>query len=159
MSSVRCKLRKIQINTAMLRIRFHRFRIQIRIHHSRLNIIPYTDPDTKIRIQAFDDQKKFTTGKKLKFVWSKIAIYLSIGLYKGRPSYRRSLQHLEREHPAPENMKFLNFLYFCGSFARWDPVPDSESGSTDLIESGSEMLIFRRRLSCKKLWEVICKEF
>jgi hypothetical protein len=37
-----------------------------------------------------------------------------------------------------------------------DPDPDSESGSSDLIGSGSEkILIFKRRLSCKKHLEVI----
>jgi hypothetical protein len=44
--SVRCKFRKIQRYLAMFRIRFHRFQIQIRIHHFRLNINPDTDPDT-----------------------------------------------------------------------------------------------------------------
>jgi hypothetical protein len=35
--------------------------------------------------------KNFTAEKMYIFL-SKIAIYLSLGLYKGRPSYRRSLQ-------------------------------------------------------------------
>jgi hypothetical protein len=34
--------------------------------------------------------KKFTAEKKI--LGSKTTIYLSIGLHKGRPSYRRSLQ-------------------------------------------------------------------
>jgi hypothetical protein len=38
-------------------------------------------------------------------------------------------------------MKFLNFfLLLCVIFALLDPDPDSESGSTDLIESGSKTL-------------------
>ncbi len=42
---------------------------------------------------------------------------------------------LEREHPALQNMKFLNFfLILWAIFNLLDP--DSESGSTDLIESG-----------------------
>ncbi len=38
---------------------------------------------------------------------------------------------LKREHPALQNMNFLNFFYICGSFC------PRESGSTDPIESGS----------------------
>jgi hypothetical protein len=40
-------------------------------------------------------------------------------------------------------MKFLYFFYFCGSFfilLDQGPDPDSEYGSTDLIESGSTTL-------------------
>jgi hypothetical protein len=47
---------------------------------------------------------------------------------------------LKREHPALQNKKFLNFfLLLRVIFALLDPDPDS--GSTDLIESGSEILI------------------
>ncbi len=88
------------------------------------------------------------------------------------PSRTSKLQEkpsdLKREHPAPQNMKFLTFFYFCGSFLpfwvririhitnpdlmTWlnpDPIqlsygsgailtpPYYESGSNDLIESGS----------------------
>jgi hypothetical protein len=46
---------------------------------------------------------------------------------------------LKREHPALQNIKFLNFFLFLWViFALLDPGPDSESGPTDLIESGSE---------------------
>jgi hypothetical protein len=52
--------------------------------------------------------------KKFKiFFWSKIAIYLSLGLHKGRPSYRRSLQ------PSNENIQHFqtwNFLIFFSIF-------------------------------------------
>ncbi len=65
-------------------------------------VIP--DPD-RIRIQVFDDQK---LRKKYIwiFFWSKIAIYLSLGLHKGRPSYRRSLQ------PSKENIQHINLFNF-----------------------------------------------
>ncbi len=84
-------------------------------------------------------QKKLTAEKKLIFFGSKTTIYLSLGIHKGRPSYKRSHQ-LSKENI---NMQFLNFFYFCGScFALLDPDPDSEygygSGSTDLTESGSK---------------------
>ncbi len=52
------------------------------------------DPDP-IRTQGFDGQK---LKKKIQlkfffiFFWLKIAIYSSLGLHKGRPSYRKSLQ-------------------------------------------------------------------
>jgi hypothetical protein len=67
----------------------------------------------------------------MKFFKSKIAIYSSLGLgiHKGRPSCRRSL-----EHPALQNMKFMNsFPFLWVIFALLDLDPDSESGSTDLI--------------------------
>jgi hypothetical protein len=43
--------------------------------------------------------KKFTAGKFFKFVFNKVAIYLSLGLHKEHPSYRRSLQ------PSKENIQ------------------------------------------------------
>jgi hypothetical protein len=51
------------------------------------------DPDP-IRIQGFNDQKlkKMTAEKKFNFFLSNTAIYLSLGLHKVYPSYRRSLQ-------------------------------------------------------------------
>jgi hypothetical protein len=51
-----------------------------------------TDPDP-IRIQGFNDQKlKKITAEKNCFWDQKTTIYLSLGLQKERPSYRRSLQ-------------------------------------------------------------------
>jgi hypothetical protein len=57
-----------------------------RIQHFRLN----TNPDP-IRIQGFDENVKKLTAEK-KFGGIKSTIYLSLGLHKGRSSYRRSLQ-------------------------------------------------------------------
>ncbi len=37
-------------------------------------------------------EKEIKAAKKFVFFWSKITIYLSLGLYKGRPSHRRSPQ-------------------------------------------------------------------
>ncbi len=92
-----------------------------------------------IHIQGFDDQKlgKITAKKNFIFFWSKIAIYLSLGLHIGRPSHRRSLQ------PSKENIqhfKTWNFFFILRViFTPLDPGPDPKSGSrsTDLIESGS----------------------
>jgi hypothetical protein len=72
-------------------LRIHIHFIRIRIQHFRLNTNPDPDP---IRFQGFNDQKlkKNTAEKKIYFFLSKTAIYLSLGLHKVCPSYRRSLQ-------------------------------------------------------------------
>jgi hypothetical protein len=60
----------------------------------QVNLDSDTDPEPgPIRIQGFDDQKlkKKSTSEKMFYLISKIAIFLSLGLHKGRPSYRRSL--------------------------------------------------------------------
>jgi hypothetical protein len=62
----------------------------------------------------------------LLFFWSKIGIYLSLGLHKGRPSFRRSLQ------PSKENIQhfktwnlltFFIFLWVIFSLLNPDPNP------------------------------------
>jgi hypothetical protein len=53
-----------------------------------------TDPDP-IRIQGFKEQKlkkNYCWKKNLIFFGTKTTIYLSLGLHKESPSYRRSLQ-------------------------------------------------------------------
>ncbi len=97
----------------------------------------------RIRIQGFDDQNEKT---QLIFflLWSKIAIYWSLGLHKGRPSCRRSLQ------PSKENIQhfkrwnlttfsiFLGHFNPPGSVSGTDPGtplnPDPDIGSTTLVE-------------------------
>ncbi len=71
--------------------------------------------------------------------------YLSLGLYKGRLSYKRSIQ-LSKEniqHLKTTNF-FIFFLLLWIIYALLDPDPDSEYGSgyTDLIESESETLLY-----------------
>ncbi len=62
------------------------------------------------------------------FCWSKIAIYLSLGHYKGRPSYRRSLQpskeNIRSDTSKHEISKF--FAIIVGHFALLDPNPDTD---------------------------------
>jgi hypothetical protein len=99
------------------------------------------DPDP-----GFDDLKlkKITAEKKLIFFGSKTTIYLSLGLHKGCPSYRRSLQP-SKKHPALQNMKILYFFLFLWViFSLLDPDLDpatqinadpSGSGSRTLIKS------------------------
>jgi hypothetical protein len=108
-----------------------------------MDFIPLVEPGLRIRIhliriQGFDDQqlKKFMAEQKK--IWIK-----NYNLPIPRMSkLQKKLSALKREHPALQNMNFLNFFYFCGSFfALLDPDPDSEYGSvsgfTDPIESGS----------------------
>jgi hypothetical protein len=78
-----------------LRIRIHFIRIRIRIQHIRLNIDPDPDPRSQIRIQGYNNQKlgkNLQLKKNLFSFGSKTTIYISLGLHKERPSYRRSLQ-------------------------------------------------------------------
>ena len=76
------------------------------------------------------------------FLHQKIAIYLSLGLHKGRPSYRKSL------HPSKENIQYLQnikildfFLFLWVIFALLDPDPDPATQiNADPCGSGSETL-------------------
>jgi hypothetical protein len=45
----------------------------------------------------------------------KIAVYLSLGLYEGRQSYREVFSPQQRTSSS-SNMKFLHFFLFCGSY-------------------------------------------
>ncbi len=80
-----------------------------------------TDPDPEVQVNPDTNPKQGVwwpkIGKKYSwiiFFWSKTAIYLSLGLHKGRPCYRRSLQ------PSKENIQHFLFFYFCGTiFSSW----------------------------------------
>jgi hypothetical protein len=102
--------------------------IRIRIQHFRQN----TDPDPR-----FDDQKlkkkKYSKFGQKQFTHPQASMRTS--KLKKKPSA------LKRENPALQNMKFLYFfLLLWVIFALLDLDPDSESGSTDPIESGSATL-------------------
>ncbi len=59
------------------------------------------------RVFMSKDWKKITAEIFFFFLfWSKIAIYLSLGLHKGRPSYRRSLQ------PSKENIHHFKWWIY-----------------------------------------------
>ncbi len=60
--------------------------------------------------------KKFTAEKKLNFFGSKPTIYLSLGLHKGRPSYKRSIQLSKENNQHFKTWSIFIFFYFCGSF-------------------------------------------
>jgi hypothetical protein len=117
------KSRSRQDLKVVFRIRIHWARI--RIQQFRLN----TDPDPGFWWPKIE--KNFLLNQKFIYFISKSAIYLSLCLHQGPSSERRSFQHYKREHPALQNMKFLNFFYFHFS------IPGSQSGSFNLTESGS----------------------
>ncbi len=99
----------------------------------------------RIRIQGFNDQK-FEKNYSWKFLyiffWSKTAIYLSLGLHKVCPSYRRRLQFSKEAIQHFKTWTLTNYcllLWVIFALLDPDPDPDSEygSGSTDPIEYGS----------------------
>jgi hypothetical protein len=63
------------------------------------------------------------------FLVKKIAIYLSLGLYKGRPSNRRSLQPSKKKSSTTKNEISMFVGHFCH--------PGFGYRSRDPIESGS----------------------
>jgi hypothetical protein len=69
-------------------------------------------------------------------------IYNFLGLHKGRPSYRRSLQLSKETYSTSKHEIFKKILLLWVIFYLLYLSSDSEygSGSTDLIESGSETL-------------------
>ncbi len=76
------------------------------------------------------------------FFWSKIAIYWSVGLHKGRPSYRRSLQPSKENIQHIKRWNLLTVFYFSAPFTpSWIRIPIQgphwiriQSGSTTLAE-------------------------
>jgi hypothetical protein len=100
----------------------------------------------RIQIQGLDDQKKynFCSWQNSYLKKSEVAIFWSLGLHKGHPSYRRRLQ------PSKENIQliktwsfphFFHCLKVLFAFLDRDPVPadqiqcrlcGSEYGSTSL---------------------------
>jgi hypothetical protein len=85
----------------------------------------------RIRIQGFGDQKLGKIYSWIIFFISKIAIYLSLGLQKGCPSYRRSLQSSKENIQHFKTLNFLTLFYLLGhfcppesGFALLDPDPD-----------------------------------
>ncbi len=74
-------------------------------------------------------KKKFCWNFFLFCFWSKIAIYLSLGLYTWRPSYKRSLQPSKKNihHFKRWNLRTV-FLFILGHYC----PPGSRSGTTTL---------------------------
>jgi hypothetical protein len=106
-------------------------------------------------------RKNVTAEKKLNFSWIKNYNLPIPGPTLMTSKLQKKPSALKREHPALQNMKFLNFILLLRViFSLLDPDPDSEdgsgSGSTDPIESGSATLIiivfFIRCLFVYKQW-------
>jgi hypothetical protein len=78
-----------------------------------------------------DDQKLEKIQLEIFFTFFVLqnCYYLYLGLFKGRSSYRRSLQP-SRENAALQKMKILHrFLFFVGHFALLDPDPGTPLNS------------------------------
>ncbi len=124
--------RSLNLFTDWSSLRYIKTGLRIRIDLMRIRI---TDPDPAFFLIAdqdpgFDDLK-FKKNLQLEiyfsFSWSKFAIYLSLGLHKGRTSYRRSLQPSKENIQHFKTWKFCTFFYFCGSFfALMDPDPATQ---------------------------------
>jgi hypothetical protein len=72
------------------------------------------------------------------FFYIKATIYLSLGLQKERPSYRRSLHPSKENIQHFQNMKFLDFfLVLWVIFALLDPDPDPLAWINPLLMSAS----------------------
>jgi hypothetical protein len=69
----------------------------------------------------------FTTEKQSSFFLSKIAIYLSLGLHEGRPSYWRSLQPSNKNI---QHFKSMTFLYFFSNFVGHLCPPGSDQNQS-----------------------------
>ncbi len=90
-----------------------------------------TDPDpVPIRTQGFDDQKleKIYSWQKIWYCFEfdkNIAIYFSLGLHTGCPSYRRSFQPSKENIPHFKTRNFLTFfsIFLWDIFALMDPDP------------------------------------
>ncbi len=92
--------------------------IRIRIQHLRMDTNTDPDPDP-IWIQGFNDQKlKKNYGWNLFFIflWSKTAIYLSLGLHKVCPCYKEAFSSEKRPSNTSKHELLQIFVYFCGSF-------------------------------------------
>ncbi len=105
-----------------------------------------------------------TNLPKFCYIFPKIAIYLSLGLLKGRPRYRRSLEPSKDHIQHFKTWNLLTFFYFCGSFLpSWIririPGPDPDlltcvNPDTIRIRSGFETLVFSK-YAIVHLW---CRE-
>jgi hypothetical protein len=71
----------------------------------------------------------------------KTTIYVSLGLHKGRPSYSTDEAFSHQKRTSSTSKHEISSI-FVGSFLLSWIQPDLKSGSTDLIESGSETLQF-----------------
>ncbi len=91
------------------------------------------DPDTDPALFLIADPDPGFWWPKIEKILKlkKIAIYLSLGLYKGRPSYRRNFSFQKKASSNSKNMKFhYCFLFLLVIFPLLDPDPQSCLWST-----------------------------
>ncbi len=119
-----------------IRIRFIWF--PIRNQHFMLN----TDPDPGFWWPKIATNLQLE--KEFNFLGSKTTIYLFLGLRKGRPNYRRSLQPSKEniQHFKTWNLLIFVFLWVILPSLIW-PDPDTDP----LPGSGSETLIKTSRMT------------
>ncbi len=115
------------------RIRIHL--IRIRIQHFRLN----TDPDPGFLWPK--NWKKFT-AENFYFI-SKTIIYLSLGLHKGRPSYKKAFSSQKRTSSNSNHEITYFFLLLWVIFALLDPDPVPNTDPDPLIWLNSVPIRFR----------------
>jgi hypothetical protein len=100
------------------------------------------DPDPDPKILMTRNWEKITAEIKFNIFFIKNYNLLLRGLLYRKLKLQKKPSALKREHPARENMKFLNFfLFLLVIFALLDPDSESRSGSTDIIESGFATLL------------------
>ncbi len=91
-------------------------------HHGVLSDSSVVDPESTFQVNPDTDPDPgfwWPKIKKKKYSWnflSKIAIYLSLCLHKGHPSYRRSLQTAKENIQHFNRWNLLTVLYFSGLF-------------------------------------------
>ncbi len=104
------------------------FRIRIHWAESGSSILGWTP--IRICIQYRVTMTKIGKNLQLKmiFFWSKITIYLSLGLHKERTSYRRSLQPPKRTSSTSKHEISGLFSILVGYFCPPGSYPDPESG-------------------------------
>jgi hypothetical protein len=110
--------KKRSLSYPVLRIRIQW--IWIRIQHFSLILIQIQDFYDR-KLTKINTRKKYFFDQKLQFTYLQGSI--KDAQSTGKPSA------LQREHPALQNMKFLNFFYLCGCFCRLGPDLYSESVS------------------------------
>ncbi len=96
----------------------------------------------RIQIQGFDDYN----WKRSIFLWETTEIYLYLGLHKGSPSYRRSLQPSKENIQHFKTWNFSTFFYYYGLFLpSWIHIRiriQSAKLIADTYGSGTSTLLF-----------------
>ncbi len=114
-----------------------------------------------IRIQGFKDQKlEKSTAEKKKIFLSKTTIYLSLGLHKESPSYRRSLQLSKEAIQHFKTWTFQKNFYFCGSFLpSWIRIRIPNTDQDPLTRLNPDPIRIRIRIRNPAWFTFTCNSF